>query len=302
MNSQTLNNDNTVLTLLDVCGSCITDIMYNFLFDRAIAIHEKTSIGLSEAYRQVLTDYVNESNTPKFYSNILNTLHHYVRMSTIFNMISYPDCISLYAGFFVPQMYVGSMTSEQKLNILTMVLGNTVRDFVVKIKNDYIGFIIDDHNDPTNIEILQDCILKIITNQRNQNYDKFIQSQKTNNVQCEPSESIVKSKNKTINHKSLIKLSTAFKKSIARKNALETKNHALVKKNKQLSQQFTELKDILLKQIAIQKDQYRTIESLKKQLLNGTDLESDSSEKNESLDDDHHDTDTAEPSFDIEYL
>ncbi len=276
MNFQTLKNDNTVLTLLDVCGSCITDIMYNFLFDRAIAIHEKTSMGLSEAYRQVLSEYVNESNTPKFYSVLLNTLHHYVRMSTIFNTISYPECISMYAGLFVPQMYVTSMTNDQKINILTMILGNTIRDFSVKIKNDYIGCIIDEHQDTTNIEILQDCVLKIIIAQRHQNYDKFIQSQKCNaivdNNTPENKPIVAKKSNQRaqINSGSLVKLTSAFKKSIARKNALEKKNASLIEKNQQLHKQFNELKNMFLKQISVQKEQYQIIEDLKKQLTSAT--------------------------------
>ncbi len=263
MNSHTLDNDDATLTMLDVCGSCITDIVYNFLFDKAIAVHEKTSIGLTEAYRQALAEYVNESNNPKFYSVLLNTLHHYVRMSTVFNTISYPDCVSMYAGLFVPKMYVNSLTNDQKLNILTMILGNTTREFIEQIKNNYIGCIIDDHQDPGNIEILQDCILKIILTQRNINYDKFIQSQTplspTKPEKCAP----VK---KNINKHVLVKLTSAFKKSVAKNTAIEKRNKALVKKNKQLANQFNELKQMFLEQIAVQKQQSIIIEGLKQQI------------------------------------
>ncbi len=246
--------------MLDVCGSFITDIIYNILHDSAISMHEKTGVGLSQAYRGTLDSYIASSNTPKFYSDMLTNLFHFVRHSTVFNNLSYTECISMYASFFVPSMYVASMTNDQKLNILTMVLGNTLREFVIKVKQAYIGFIIDNHNDPANIEILQDAILEILLHQRSQSYDRFIQSQKTTIV------APAKPPAKTINPKSLVKLSTAFKKSIARKNYLEKKNAALVKKNEQLTKHFDELRKMLLQQISAQKEQNRVIEELKKQL------------------------------------
>ncbi len=255
MNTHQLEPDNTERTMLDVCGSFITDIIYNTLHDSAISMHDKAGMGIAEAYRCALDTYISASNTPKFYSDMLTNLFHFVRHSTVFNNMEYTECISMYASFFVPSMYVASMTSDQKLNILTMVLGNTLREFVAKVKRQYIGFIIDNHNDPANIEILQDAILEILLRQRSQSYDRFIQSQR------KPVDAP-----KTINQKSLVKLSTAFKKSIAKKNSLEKSNAALRKKNEQLTKHFEELKKMLLQQIAGQKEQNRVIEELKKQL------------------------------------
>lgn len=254
---QLLSNENTVLTLLDVCGSCITDVMYNFLYDRAIAIHEKSGKGIADAYREVLREYVNESATPKFYSLLLNTMHHYVRISTIYQNISYPDCISLYAGLFVPHMYLPSLTSEQKLNILSMIIGNTVKEFVTEILGQYICCIIDDHQDPINVEILQDAVLKILIKERNVSYDRFIQSQKKPKKVsiCEPQK------------KSLNKVSDAFKRAIADRALLKKKNSTLVKKNKLLATQFNELKALFLNQLSTQKNQTKLIQELKNDLI-----------------------------------
>jgi hypothetical protein len=253
---QLLTNEKTVLTLLDVCGSCITDVMYNFLHDRAIAIHEKTGKGLADAYREVLIEYVKESASPKFYSLLLNTMHHYVRISTIYQNISYPDCIALYAGLFVPHMYLPSLTSEQKLNILSMIIGNTVKEFVNEILREHISCIIDDHQDPINVEILQDAVLKILIKERNISYDRFIQSQK------KPKKVSIREPQK----KSLNKISDAFKRAVADRAVLKKKNLALVKKNKQLATQFNELKTLFLSQLAVQKDQTKLIQELKNDL------------------------------------
>lgn len=317
MDLKLLNNENTVLTLLDVCGSCITDIVYNILFDRAIAIHDKTGKGVAESYRQVIADYIKESNTPKFHSLLLNTIHHYVRMSTVFNTISYPDCISMYASLFVPNMYSKSLTSDQKLNILTMILGNTVREFCNKVLVQYIKCIVDEHQDPINVEILQDAILQIIITQRKGSYDKFIASQVEHNPVVKPTGKIIDKECKTVSKAStvqLTKLTDAFKKSIAKKSAVEKKNKLLIKKNNQLMKQFNELKGMFLKQINLQKEQATIIDELKKQLVSKTKKELTSPKQIKASDNDMDEEygfklDTDEPDvetdddkmFDIQY-
>jgi hypothetical protein len=245
----------TILTLLDVVGSCITDIAFNHLYDRAIVIHEKTSKGLSECYRQTLSEYINESESARFCSVLLNSIHHYTRMSTIYNDISYPNCINLYASLFVPQMYIGSLTSEQKLNILSMILGRSVHEFASAIIRQYIGCIIDDHNDPSNVEELQDCILKILLNERDVSYKRFIESQKKTHVQPPSNQSI-----------GMGKLASAFKKSINERAALKKKNMALMRKNASLLKQFEELKKMFLEQLSTHKEQNKMIEELKQHL------------------------------------
>jgi len=260
MKSSTLSSEKTALTLLDVCGSCITDVVYNFLFDRAIVIHERTSMGLTEAYRQVLAEYINESNSAKFYSVLLNTLHHYVHISTVFQDLSYPDCVSLYAGLFVPQMYIQSLTAEQKLNILTMIIGNTVKEFINEILKEHIRCIIDDHQDPINVEVLQDSVLKILIRQREVSYDRFIESQQT---PTKPQ----KKKAMVASSKSLIKISNVVKKTMAKRSALEKKNTILIQKNKNLVNQINELKKMFLAQLDTYRTQTALVKELEKQMV-----------------------------------
>ena len=264
MKSQTSFDQKTVLTLLDVCGSCVVDVFYNHLYDRAIAVHEKTSAGLTECYRQTVTEYVNEINTPRFYTVLLNSLHHYVRMSTIYNDISYPDCITLYTSLFVPHMYVASLTAEQKINFLSMVVGNVVLKFNEELMVQHIGCVIDDHSDPINIEILQDSILKILLSERDTSYKRFIESQKPKKKQI--------NKNATsttkIQPQVLAKLTNAFKKSITERVALKKKNATLSKKNRDLSNRFKEIKTMFLDQIDMQKKQSMLIQDLQNKLEN----------------------------------
>lgn len=272
----------TVITLLDVAGSCVVDIAFNHLYDRAIAIHEKTSNGLSECYRQVLSEYIAESNTPRFFSMLLNSVHHYTRMSTIYNTISYPDCINLYASLFVPHMYVASLTAEQKLNILSMIFGSSVREFTNAIMQQYISCIIDDHNDPINIEELQDCILKILLHEREVSYERFIQCQKTTKKVsiADPPVS-----NKPVKALVMTKLSNAFKKSVAERAVLKKKHNTLSKKHSALLKQFKEMQQMFLEQLAVHKEQSKLLDDLKSKLAN-TEAPSPTSSQTDQCNDD----------------
>jgi hypothetical protein len=271
--TQTLDQK-TIVTLLDVAGSCITDIAFNHLYDRAIAVHEKTSRGLAECYRQTLSEYINESDSPRFCSVLLNSIHHYTRMSTIYNDISYPNCINLYASLFVPQMYIGSLTSEQKLNILSMIFSRSVHEFASAIIQRYIRCIIDDHNDPSNVEELQDCILKILLHERDVSYERFIQSQKSS-----PSTKPV------AQTATVVKLTSAFKKSINERSILKKKNAALARKHLALAKQFEEVKSMLLSQLSTHKEQHKIISELKKCLQQPNGL-SIASKPEEAVDED----------------
>lgn len=235
MVKQTFTDEKTILSLLDVIGSCITDVFYNHLHDRAIAVHEKTSRGIAESYRQAIYDYVQESTSPKFYSVLLNSIHHYTRMSTVYHDLSYVDCISLYSGLFVPHMYVNSMTIEQRVNIVSMVLGNVVKAFSTEIIQQHIAVIVDDHSDPINIEILQDNILKILINERNNSYDRFIDSQKKSpGAQSNKKVAIVNIPKTKTNTKVIAKLMDEYKKSISDRSALKSKIRSCLRKTRLL--------------------------------------------------------------------
>lgn len=250
------SDQKTVLSMLDVVGSTIVDIFFNHLFDRSIAMHEKTSRGLAECYRTAIIDYTKESGSPKFYSILLNSIHHYTRMSTIYTDITYQDCITLYSSMFIPQMYVNSLTIEQRVNILSMILGNVVRAFGGEIIQSHIAVIVDDHSDPTNVEVLQDCILEILLKERDTSYEKFIQSQK-------PNKKVAVAKPKQ--QKPILKFVDAYKKSVGERAVLKKKNSALERKNKAITQQFEELRSMFLKQIVVQKEQTRVIQELQQQ-------------------------------------
>lgn len=285
-------DEKTILTLLDVFGSCITDIFYNHLYDRAIAIRERSaSQSLTVCYRNVISEYLQESNTSKFYTMLFNSLHHYIRMSTVYSDISYSDCISLFVGMYVPHMYITSLTAEQKINILSNIMKKSISSFAVEILEEHISCIIDDHGDHTNIEVLQDSILKILLQERDRSYTTFVQSQQSSSKKETGKErngvtSDVQTQTQAppASTQTLVKLTNAFKKSLDERKALKKRNIQLTKKNKILISQFKELKSMFLVQINNQKKQSMLIDDLRTQALNQqTELKSQKAPEDEDV-------------------
>lgn len=224
-------NEKTIISLLDVCGSTLVDITYNHMFDRAIHMKDKTGNSLTECYKISIINYLKESSSPQGYKMLLNTLHHYTRLTTIHKNISLGDCLDLYIHCFVPQMYVTSLNEQQKHDVLSLIFRTTIEKFCKEILTEHLHMIIDEHMDPSNAEILQDTVLKILWYQRESSHQKFIDSQKKPNKST-------KVVSKGIKNNAIIKLTESYKKSVEECVSLKRKNNRLEKKFKELQQMF----------------------------------------------------------------
>lgn len=284
-----------ILSLLDVLGSTIVDIFYNHMYDRAISMKEKTENNITTCYCTAITEYVKTSDSPEFYKTLINSIHYYTRVSTIYSDLSFIDCINLYASLFIPEVYIQSLTEKQKHDILSMVLRDTIKSFSNELLSNYLSLIIDEHQDPTNISLLQDIILKELVKHRDVSYSRFIKCETPNKKQIEVNKTSPK---KSIGlpkivktQKTLTKLNRLYKQSLDDKNKLKSKNTELQNKYKSLVDQCKDLQSMLLSQIALYKDKEVELNIIKKksnQSNNQRQLqESSSNNKTVSFDDDH---------------
>lgn len=270
-----------VLSLLDVLGSTIVDIFYNHMYDRAIAMKERTENNITTCYKAAIVEYANTRDTTEFYKTLINSIHHYTRISTIYNDLSFVDCINLYSSLFIPEIYIKSLTEKQKHDVLSMVLRETVKTFSDKLLEDYLAIIIDEHDDPTNIPLLQDTILKELVKHRNNSYTRFINCERTNKnkVLDNPSEKVI-NKPKIIpkiikTQKTLTKLNKLYKQAISDKNKIKDKHAQLQSKYNALVDQSKELQNMFLEQLKVYKTQETELESVKQQIkLNETNTNS----------------------------
>lgn len=240
-----------IISLLDVAGSTIVDIFYNHMYDRAIAMKEKTEHNITDCYRSAIVDYVKDSNTIEFYKVLMNSIHYYTRVSTIYHSISLVECINLFASLFVPDVYLKSLTEKQKNDILSMVLRETIVSFSNELLSTYLVIIIDEHQDDTNVKILQDVILKRLIQHRDENYSKFVKCEKTTPAKSSKKKTVVVRSNKT--QKALVKLTRLYKDSINDKSTLKQRYTDLQSKYNTVVSQFKDLQTMLLNQIRLYK-------------------------------------------------
>lgn len=257
MNQQ---SQNKIISLLDVLGSTIVDVFYNHMYDRAIAMKEKTEHNITDCYRSAIVDYVKSSDSSEFYKTLVHSIHYYTRISTVYSDLSFVDCLNMYSGLFVPEVYMQSLTEKQKHDILSMVLRESVRSFSNELLSTYLAIIIDEHQDPTNISVLQDVILRELLNHREKSYAKFIQcEQKKKTTAKTATKGIPIQKPKT----ALSKLTKLYKDVLDEKTKLKQKYNQLQQKYKASCSQAQELHGLLLTQIQLYKNKEAELESYK---------------------------------------
>ncbi len=249
-----------VLSLLDVIGSTIVNIFYNHMYDRAIFMKDRTGKAITECYKQAIIDYVNTSNTQEFYKLIMNTIVYYTHISTVYSDISFTDCINLYSGLFVPDVYNNSLTEKQKHDVLFMVLRNSIKVFSENLIEHHLSLIIDEHQDPTNLAVLQDSILKELVKNRDIIYNQFIQSSKqkksSKNFKKDKKDKKASSKRpvpkKT--QTTLLKISNLYKKAVEERTTLKHKYTDLQHKYMDLSDKTKQLQETCIQQMKILKE------------------------------------------------
>ncbi len=244
-----------IISLLDVAGSTIVDIFYNHMYDRAIAMKEKSDHNITDCYRSAIVEYVKSSNSTDFYKVLMNSIHYYTKVSTIYHNISLVNCIDLYASLFVPDVYIQSLTEKQKNDILSMVLRETIKEFSNELLSTHLSIIIDEHQDDTNVKVLQDVILRELIKHRDQSYMRFVQCEKKKEPAKAPKatkkKSVVVGSNQT--QKAMTKLTRLYKDSIDEKSKLKKKNTELQSKYRSVVDQCKDLQTMLLNQIRLYK-------------------------------------------------
>lgn len=163
---------------LDIIGSYIVDLYYNRLYNKAIALKEKSGNSITESYRYVLSTYITHIDTVDFYKTFLHGVYFYTTVSTKYQNMSHKQCLDFFVREFIPTQYLNSMTEIQKNNIMFMVLKNTLAQFTDTVLTKYMSMIIDEHLDTDNITVLQDEFLKLLLMERDRSYDQFIHTER----------------------------------------------------------------------------------------------------------------------------
>lgn len=174
----------STLSKFDIIGSYFVNLYYNEFYIKAKNLKmQGNSNNLTEAYKNVLSSYVEFSNHQDFFKQIVKGIHTYCISTTRYTTMSHKECIDFMISEFVPTNLWSSLRETQKNKLFHESLINCIKIFTEKIICNHLHVIIDNHDQNENITILQDLFLNIILLEKDTIFSKFINPKTNNNLE-----------------------------------------------------------------------------------------------------------------------
>jgi hypothetical protein len=305
----------STLSKFDIIGSYFVNLFYNEFYSKSKVLKLNGSfINLTEAYKNILGSYLDFIKKPEFFKQIVKGIHAYCISTTKYTTMTHKECIDFMVHEFIPEKLWDSIRENQKNKLFHESIGNCISIFIENIINSRIHIIIDNHDQPENIIILQDLFLSIILLEKDKIYSKFLNPNNNNTISIDLFKEklmvLVNEKKDLISENNNIKKKYNVIKQLNEKNTnviLELqKIHKLnIKEINTLKQENTYIKKLLAKEgknevkydeIKSKKESYKKLNdgnSKKKNIINrletlSNDSEnSDDSNSDESSDSDH---------------
>lgn len=171
------NYKKRTLDTFEILGAYFIDIYYNHLYIEAKRFRASGSVNsITEGYKVALTAFLNGVENPKHYKKTLVGIHSYFIASGM-TSITFSECIERITEEFIPADYYSSVSKTQKTSILKLVITQSNRVLIEKIVRRFLDLIIDNHDEPANIRILQDEYIDILILEREGVYHRFISTQ-----------------------------------------------------------------------------------------------------------------------------
>ncbi len=263
----------TTISTYQIVGAYFVDVYYNHLYTEAIKFKtDGKVVSVTEGYRHATFAFLSALDNKakgyraEHYNKLLQGINEYFIFWTTYSGLTLSDCIDKIVKEFVPADYFQSLTKEQKRNILRTILIDSIRDFTKIVIGEFLGAIIDNHDETANVEALKEKIVDIFIMRRETMFHKFLDCRSGG-----------KPTGETVDKKFLEKLRSDYMKSCAlneellNQNKELTSNLEVVKQNAaELVQRFKKLKmkhDSLAQELDICKQkmakQEETIKSAK---------------------------------------
>jgi hypothetical protein len=231
------------LSKFDIIGSYFVNLYYNEFYIKAKNLKNQGTYGnITEAYKNLLSSYVEFSKQPDFFKQIVKGIHTYCISTTRYTTMSHKECIDFMFSEFVPTNLWNSLRENQKNKLFHESLINCIKEFTENIILNHLYIIIDNHDKDENIIILQDLFLAIILVEKDKIFSKFINPNKDNlELFKKKIQQIIVDKKKIIEENLLLSKKNDILTSLNKKNSniiLE-----LQKNNKMLTSKIVKLKE-----------------------------------------------------------
>ena len=169
------------LSKFDIIGSYFVNLYYNEFYIKAKNLKNQSAYSnITEAYKNLLSSYVEFSKQQDFFKQIVKGIHTYCISTTRYTTMSHKECIDFMVSEFVPTNLWDSLRENQKNKLFHDSLINCIKEFTENIILNHLYIIIDNHDKDENIIILQDLFLTIILVEKDKIFSKFINPNKDN--------------------------------------------------------------------------------------------------------------------------
>ena len=171
----------TTVSVFQIVGAYFVDVYYNHLYTEAIKFKTDGKVAsVTEGYRHAtfafLTALDNKAKgyKPEHYNKLIQGINEYFVFWTTYSSLTLSECIDKIVREFVPADYFASLNKEQKRNILRSVLIESIREFTKIVIGEFLGAIIDNHDEPANVEALKEKMVDTFIMQRETMFHKFL--------------------------------------------------------------------------------------------------------------------------------
>ena len=135
---------------------------------------DNTYNNITEAYKNVLSSYLEFTKKAEFFKQIIKGIHTYCISTTRYTTMTHKECIDFMVYEFVPSNLWSSLRENQKNKLFHESIVNCITIFTEKIILNHLHIIIDHREQSDNITILQDLFLSIILFEKDKIFSKFL--------------------------------------------------------------------------------------------------------------------------------
>jgi hypothetical protein len=171
----------TTISIYQIVGAYYVDIYYNHLYAEAIKFKTAGSVpSITEGYRHAVYAFLSaldnkaKSYKTENYNTLLKGINEYFVEWTTYTTLTLSECIDKIVKEFVPVDYFNALDREQKRNILRGILIGSIREFTKSVVGEFLGLIIDNHDDRTNVDMMKDKMIDVFIMQREKLFHQFL--------------------------------------------------------------------------------------------------------------------------------
>lgn len=233
-----IKHQQSTLSKFDIIGSYFVNLYYNEFYNKAKNLKlNETYNNLTEAYKNVLSSYLEFSKKTDFFKQIVKGIHTCCISTTKYTTITHKECIDLMIKEFVPSNLWDALRENQKNQLFHNSIISCITIFTEKIILNHLTMIIDHHDQTENIAILQDLFLDIILTEKDIVFSKFINPKTDSNkleIFKQKIQKIINEKNELIKQNDILTKKIEILESLNKKNSdvittLQNHNSILIK-------------------------------------------------------------------------